>query len=737
MKLVRAEFVLGAMLLFSGGAYAGAGGRQLTIDDIFVTPKLRTHSLESVRWLGRGERFSFLKFDTTKKQQELYVYDPADGKRELVMDASWLIPGGSAAKGETHPFRYSTYQWSPDGREILLTGTMPARRTMTGGNFAVFTVASHAFRLLTDTSAQQTIEKLSPDGSKVGFVRDNNLWVVDVATGKQTQLTFDGSENIINGKFDWVYQEEFEIIDGWQWSPDSRRIAFWRLDQSRVPTFPLVRYSITDPHANIEWEHYPKAGDPNSAVKIGVVNLQDRSTQWLDLGSNPDIYIPRIQWTNDPVLLSVQRLNRRQDTLDLMLANVEDGTIRTVLRETDTAWIDITNDLRFLKRSREFLWTSMRDGYRHLYLYTLDGKLVRELTREAWDVASVAGVDEEDGRVLFTAAAPDPMERQLFTVNLDGTGLRRISDGPGEHEVNVAPDGKAYLDTYSTVNMPPDEMLRWVDGRKPVEFIHNTLGSLREYSLSKVEFFTFKTSDGVSLNGWMLRPPGFDPSRRYPVLMVVYGGPGAQTVLDRWGGSGYLWHQLLAEKGYIVASVDNRGTGARGKTFMQQTHRRLGLQETHDQIEAAKYLGSLPYVDPSRIGIWGWSFGGYMTCMAMTLGADVFKTGVAVAPVTSWRYYDTIYTERYMDTPEHNPDGYRETSPITYADRLKGHFLIIHGTTDDNVHWENTITFVNELIRNNRQFRTMFYPGRNHGIYTDNATRHLYTMMTDFILENL
>ncbi len=722
-------------LLALGIVYRGAaqgGKKQLTVDEIFGSSTLQLKSLTSPQWVDGGKRFSYIETDSATKETNLWLYTVANGARDKIVDVSRL----TAVYGE-RALTISSYEWSPDGRRILLSGSLPARAPKSGGNFGVFTLADSTFRLLTDTAAPQMNIKFSPDGSRIGFVRSNNLYVVDCGTGKETQLTSDGSDEILNGRFDWVYEEEFGIIDGWSWSPDGRRIAYWRLDQSVEPTFPLLWYSRDEANPKIEMTHYPKAGDRNAEVKIGVIDVDAKVTRWVNIGANPDMYIPRIRWTQNPDVLCVERLNRAQDTLDVLLADVAEGTVRTAFSETDTGWIGIRDDLTFLKRSNQFFWTSNRDGNNHIYLYDLDGTLVRQVTRGAWEVTKVVGVDERRDRIFFLATQASPLERQLYSIRFDGTGMRRLTREHGVHDVNFSPEMLLYLDTYSSVTQPTEVSLRTNEGALVADIVRNPPDFLKDYALGEHRFFTFRTSDSVMLNGWMIRPPGFTPGVRYPVLLYVYGGPGSQTVEDSWGGTTYLWHQMFAEHGYIVVSVDNRGTGARGKVFLQQTHLRLGLREVGDQIECARYLTALPFVDASRIGIWGWSFGGYMTCLAMTLGADYFKTGVAVAPVTSWRFYDTIYTERYMSTPGRNPEGYAETSPITYAAKLKGNLLVVHGTTDDNVHWQNTIVFVNELIRDNKQVQTMFYPGRNHGIYGDNATTHLRSLIEQYILEKL
>lgn len=495
---------------------------------------------------------------------------------------------------------------------------------------------------------------------------------------------------------------------------------------------------------------YPKAGDPNSIVRVGLVdaapapggsNGAGATVRWLDIGapadSTQDVYIPRIGWTPDPNVLWVQRLNRLQNKLDLIFFDLESGSSRVALTEASDTWVDIRDDLTFLKKSDRFLWSSEKDGYLHLYIYDLQGNQVSQLTQGKWDVDNLAGVDEQRGVVYFTAGISSPRDRDLYSVRLDGTGFRMITRGQGSHSVNFSPDFRTYRDSYSDANTPTRTALHKSDGTLIRVLSDGRIRALDEYRISPKTFFTFTTTDGVELNGWMIKPHDFDPSKKYPVLMSVYGGPGSQTVRNSWGGADYLWYQMLARKGYMIVSVDNRGTGARGKAFRTVTYKNLGKWETNDQVEAAKYLASLPYVDGSRIGIWGWSYGGYMALMATTVGADVFSAGVSVAPVTNWKFYDSIYTERYMQTPSLNPDGYKDSAPAEHAAKLRGRLLVVHGTSDDNVHWQNTVTMVNELVKAGKQFETAFYPGGMHGIGGGKTRAQLFTKITDFILANL
>ncbi|MBI5472846.1 MAG: S9 family peptidase [Ignavibacteriae bacterium] len=726
------QIIASAIVALSTTINLFAQQKEWTIDDIFASQKFAFKSLPVVQWYDGGKKFSYLETDQATKQRNLHSYDVATGKRETVVDASLLV-----MKAGEKSMRIGSYEWSRDGKFILVTGTLPARRTKSGGAFGVFDVAKKTFRVLSDTSLEQAIIHFSPDAKKVGFVRSNNLFVIDIATGKETQLTFDGSENVLNGKFDWVYEEEFSIIDGWQWSPDSKRIAFWRLDQSNVPTFPLVNYSSDDAHAEVETMRYPKPGDPNSLVRVGIAEIASGRIAWVDLGAAPDIYVTRINWTRNAELLAVQRMNRAQDTLQLLLADAKTGNTRSILTEVDTAWVESeSDDLTFLEDGKHFLWTSYRDGYTHIYLYRLDGTLVRQVTQGNWNAVKIEAVDEKRQLIYYTGTEATPLERHLYRIGFDGTGKKQLTESGSWHSINMSPDHATFIDSYSSFAKPASVVLRRADGTEKDKLVINTTDVFESLPLAKHEFFTMKTSDEVPLNGWMIKPADFDPNKKYPVLMHVYG-VGGQTVVNRWGGHSYLWYQMLAQKGYIIVSVDGRGTGGYDKAFIQVVHRRLGMQSTLDQIEAAKYLGSLPFVDAKRIGIWGWSGGGYSTCMAMMLGAEVFKTGIAVAAVTDFKFYDSIWSERFMDTPEENPEGYKETSVMTHAAKLKGNLLIVHGTTDDNVHWQNAIVLINELIRQNKQVETMFYPGRRHGISGDNATRHLYTLMTRYIFENL
>ncbi len=733
---IRAFFILFLIAFFSLHQPSSAQTRDklLTLEDVFGSGKFSPKGIRGFQWMKDGASYSFLETDTSKKQTEIWTADVVSGRRTKVVDASKLV-----LKEGDPPFAIQNYIWSPGQKQILFTGSLTARAMKSGGNFFLYDIQSKLFKQLTNTEEDQENVKFSPDGKSIGFVRSNNIVVLNLETGKETQLTTDGAEHRLNGHFDWVYEEEFSIIDGWQWSPDGASIAYWQLDETRVPEFPIMDFLPL--HEEINTMRYPKAGDPNSIVRIGVVGVSTGRTTWMDVGapfdSTQDVYIPRIAWVPRTNELMIHRLNRAQNKLDLLIANPKTGASKLILSETEKTWVDIKTDYRFLEHKNAFVWTSERDGFRHFYLYDLEGRLLRQLTQGSWDVEKLASVDEESGTLYFTASVASPLDRGLYAVSLEGSGFRKLLKENGSHTVNFAPGNKYFLDTWSDANTPPQITLRKRDGTLVRVVEEGKMAALDEYRLSTKTFFTFKTSDSVELNGWMIKPPDFDPTKKYPVLMYVYGGPGSQTVTNSWDYGYYAWDQLLAQKGYILVSIDGRGTGARGKEFMSISYLHLGKWETNDQVEGEKYLARLPYVDAARIGIWGWSYGGYMTLMAMTTGTEVFKAGVAVAPVTHWKFYDSIYTERYMLTPKENPKGYEESAPLTRASNLRGKLLEIHGTGDDNVHWQNTVSMISQLIKEGKQFETAFYPGGRHGIGGGKVRLQLFTKITDFILDNL
>ena len=706
----------------------------ITLEDIWAKPTFRAASVPGFDWMKDGRYYAALE------NGSLVQHEVTTGKtlQTLASAAELTLPGADK------PVAVDGYSFNANEQKILFTtGTEPIYRHSSRASYYVFDRASKKLTALS-SGGKQGYATFSPDGKRVAFVRDNNLFVTDLATMAETAVTTNGvKNNLINGSTDWVYEEEFGFAQGFFWSPDSRQIAFYTFDESQVPEYDKQQWGGLYP---TEYRFkYPKAGEKNSVVSVNSYDVASARTTKLDVGPVADQYLPRLMWTQVPNTLSIQRLNRLQNKLEILHGDATTGKTQVVLTDASAAYVDINDDLRYLPGGKQFLFTSEKDGYQHLYLYDMSGRQVRQLTKGDWEISTINGFDSKAGFVYFTSTQGSALQRHLYRVSLQGGNPRRISEaGNGTDVVNLSPDTRYFLNTHSAAGVPAVVSLREGSTGKLVKTLEDNAKlreTLAQYDLGKLEFFTFKTSEGTELNGSMLKPTNFDPAKKYPVLMHVYGGPGSQTVKDDTGAgiafTNYLWHQLLAEKGYIVVSVDNRGTGARGAAFKKSTYANLGKLETIDQGEGAKYLATLPFVDKSRIGIWGWSYGGYMTSLAMTKNPDLFKMGIAVAPVTNWRYYDTVYTERFLKTPQENPAGYDDNSPVQFAQNLKGKFLLVHGTGDDNVHFQNSIAFVDALIKANKDYQTLYYPNRNHGIGGGNTRLHLYRQMTNFVMQNL
>lgn len=775
------SFRLAALLTLCLAFCAAPLSAQVSMQRADTKPRL---SLEQIYASGTFSSDFFRGGQWAESGPVIQYIESEDGATHLVQynletdEETRLIDGSRLRAPDTgRLIQIERYAYSPNGDDVLLyTDSERVWRQNTKGYYYLADLATGEVKAIADRAKGfQMFAKLSPSGDRVAFVRDRNLFVVDLATMTETQLTSDGSEGgIINGTFDWVYEEEFGLRDGWAWSPDGQHIAFFKLDETETRDFEMG--DLRGQYPEQMRFRYPKAGEVNSEVQIGVIDTRaagavryfDTGTWGDGMDSATDVdaeeYIARMGWTPEiggKHRVWMFRLDRDQNDLDLLYGDPDTGALQTVMQESEPTWIDVESDkLTYLPDGEHFVWQTEVSGNKHLELYRNDGQKVGAFTTGAYDVASFHGIDTERG-VLFFSAAKDggPVGQQFYAarVAMDGAAPSapiRITTEPGTHRINLSDDYRYVIHTHSSASSPPTIALEEVVldlGARPSASLRplKTLvdnADLREtlarFDLPTPEFMEVPGEDGVMLNAWMIKPTNFDARAEHPVLMYVYGGPGSQTVQDSWGGQRYLWHSYLAQElGVIVVSVDNRGTGNRGKAFESGTYKQLGVQEAADQQAAARYLAGLPYVDGERIGIWGWSYGGYMTLMSLLVndGPSTFSLGVSVAPVTDWRQYDTIYTERYMSTPQANPDGYRITSPVTYADRLspRQDLLIVHGDADDNVHFQNAVQMVDALIGANKQFDFMMYPGRNHGIYGGTTRLHLFTMITDYIAENL
>jgi dipeptidyl-peptidase-4 len=715
----------------------------LSVQRIYGSPEFRPERFGPARWLARGAAYTTLEPSRENpKSQDLVRYDVASGDRTILVPAARLIPSGDSV-----PLQVEDYSWSDDERQLLLfTNSEPVWRRNTRGDYWVLTLGTGTLRKLGGSRARPStlmFAKFSPDGRRVGYVRENNLYVEEPATGRIVKLTRDGSRTIINGTFDWVYEEELDDRDGWRWSPDGRSIAFWQLNADSVRNFNLI--NTTDSlYARVIPIQYPKAGESNSAARVGTVPALGGPITWFRIPGDPrNNYLARMEWAASSDEVVIEHLNRLQNTTTVFVGDRRSGSVRPVLVDRDSAWVDVVDEIRWLEGGRSFLWESERDGWRHLYRVSRDGRTVTVLTRGDFDVASVAAVDEGTGWLYYTASPENPAERFLYRVRLDGSGqAERVSpaDQPGMHGYDIAPGTAIALHTYSQFGVPPVlELVELPSHRVVRTLVANAQLKSRVAALQKgpAEFFQVDIGDGVKLNGWIMKPIDFHPNRRYPLFFTNYGGPGSQTVLNGWGGSNYLWNLLLTQKGYLVASIDNRGTDMRGRDWRKIVYRRLGVIETQDQANAARAMGRWSFVDSTRMGVFGWSYGGFMSLNGLFQAPDVYRMAIAVAPVTHWTFYDNIYTERYNGLPNENAEGYDKGSPLSYVDQLRGRLLLVHGTGDDNVHYQNAEALVNKLVAANKQFEFMSYPNRNHSIAGGNTTLHLRELLTRFIDETL
>jgi dipeptidyl-peptidase-4 len=714
----------------------------LTIDRIFASRDFAEQRAGTYRWIDGGEGYTALESaPAPAKGRELVRYDTRTGKRTVLVPTSALVPEGSDA-----PLAVENYAWSKDNERLLIfTRSQRVWRQRTRGDYWVLTLADRSLRKLGGGAPPSSLmfAEFSPDGDRVAYVQGNNLYVEDLAGGTVTPLTSDGSTTVINGTFDWAYEEEFDCRQGFRWSPDGTSIAYWQLDASGVGDFFLINdtdslYSRPIP------VQYPKVGTTLSSCRVGTVRVAGGPTTWMNVPGDPrNNYIPRLGWSPDSREVVFQRLNRLQNHLEILAGDPSTGVIRTMFAEQDDAWIDVGDDIQWLTDGKSFTWLSEGDGWRHMSVLGKDGTRRRLLTPGPFDVGKVVRITDRE--VYFIASPDDATRSYLWRVSLTGSpGPERVTPPGrgGTHSYDIAPDGRWAFHTVSSFDAPPTTEVISLPDHKTLRILRDNERLRHALSLLRptpVSFFRVKNREGVDMDGWRILPPDFDSTRRYPVIFHVYGEPASQTVLDRWGGSGGLWHSMLAQNGYVVVSIDNRGTPAlKGRAWRKSVYRKIGIVASADQADAAREIRTWKYVDTTRIGIWGWSGGGSMTLNMMLRAPELYSTGVSVAPVPDQHLYDAIYQERYMGLPDENAEGYEQGSPITYAANLRGNLLIIHGTGDDNVHWQGTERMINALIAANKQFSMFAYPNRSHGIYEGpNTTRHLYTMITNFFLSSM
>jgi len=739
---------------------AQASASRITLDRLFTTPDFREDDLGPVQWFpgSPGGAYTLLvPIDGGAGHgADIVRFDAASGARDILVPAAKLVPHGAS-----DPIDIESYSWSSDGTHALLfTNSRRVWRQNTRGDFWVYDRTTSTLRQLGVGSPPSTLmfAKFSPDGRRVAYVRQHNLYVEDLASGRIVQLTTGGSPTLINGTFDWVYEEELNLRDGFQWSPDGRQIAYWQLDAAGVRDFDLIN-DTDSAYSFVEPVQYPKAGFTNSAGRVGVVSADGGTTRWLAVPGDPrNTYIARMAWAANSAELVLQHLNRLQDTLDVLLADAQTGAVRPVIQEHDSAWVDVDDNVRWIHGGRQFVWVSERDGWRHAYLISRDGHDAKLLTPGNFDLTEpnspfgspfVQAIDTARGRIYYLASPNNATQVYLYSSRLDGTGQpERITPANerGVHRYDISPDARWALHTWSTFETPPTtELIKLPEHTVVRTLVDNARvkATVAALAHTPVEFTrldgTRGGQPGIQYDAWIMKPPAFDSTRHYPILFNLYGAPAQATVLDQWDPFTYLFHLVLAQEGYIIASVDNRGTPApRGRAWRKAIYKRTGVVDVADQTAAALALTQRTYADATRVGVWGWSGGGTMTLNLLFHSPKVYTMGMAVAPVTDQRYYDTIYTERYMGLPQDNADAYRQASPMTFADSLRGRLLIVHGSGDDNVHYQNTEELINALVAANKQFTMMDYPNRTHCICEGrNTSRHLMELLHRYLEENL
>lgn len=750
VKSLLGATVFGAVLTTTGvvsmnTVEAAEDGSKLTVERIYADPSLTGPAPRSVKLSPDGKRATFLKGKEDEQERlDLWEYNLEDNQSRMLVDSADLMPGEENLSDEEKARRermrlFATgiisYYWGDDGKTLLFP---------LGGDIFIYDLtkpADKATKQLTKTDAYETDVKLSPDGKSVSFIRDQDIFMIDIASGKERQLTFDGEGTIKNGMAEFVAQEEMGRLTGYWWSPNSKKVAYLKVDESPVNV--EKRYEINAEDFTVFEQRYPSTGTDNVLIKLGVLDLESGETTWVDTGEETDIYIPRVKWLRDSMRVSYQWQSRDQHTLKLMFADAETGKSHHVLTETSDTWINLTKDLYFLKRHNAFIWSSERSGYRHLYLYDLEGHLINQLTEGEWVVNQFYGINEETGDVYFDANKASPLRQDLYSVPMNGQGeVKKITQKEGVHNVSFAKNMQIFVDYFSATDQPPQVSLRKANGDLVTWLEQNKLDEDHPYyryyqNASKPEFGTIKADDGQEMYYRLYKPTNMVEGKKYPVIVDVYGGPHAQRVTNTWGARNTYWHHMMADRGFVIFSLDNRGSWNRGKKFEDPIYRKLGQVEVADQVKGADFLKSLPYVDDNKIGMFGWSYGGYMTIMSMFKQPDVFKVGVSVAPVTDWNLYDTHYTERYLGHPDTNKEGYKQSNVFPYLDGLEGDLMIIHGMADDNVLFTNSTKVFKALQDANKPFDMMTYPGSKHSIWGQKTRTHLFNTITEYFEKHL
>ena len=713
---------------FSISSTAQNEKKQISLEDIWKNGTFRVKSVPGFNALNDGKRYSQL--DIENGNQVISIYNLANGQKiSSIFDNSVNTFGGKK-------ITVSDYRFSKDEKKIMLLCESENiyRRSVLYRTY-VFDMITQELSLI--NSEKVLHASFSPDASQVAYVLNNNLFVIHLKSASVTQITTDGERNkIINGNCDWVYEEEFEFTQAYQWSPKGNYIAYYRFDESEVPQYTMTVYDSLYP-TPYQYK-YPKAGEKNSKVSIRIYDVKAKRMVIANTGKENDQYIPRIKWTEKDEQLCIYRLNRLQNKLELLLTHAQNGKSNIIYKETNDAYVEVNDNLVFLPDNESFVFSSEKDGYNHLYRWDWKHQFLTQLTDGKYDIEGIVGIDKKKQLIYYSAAKKSALQRKLYVMDWDGNHHQCLTPESGTHSITPCEGYQYFLDKYSRLNEVPVFYLRDAKGRivRTLEDNKALHQKMKEYAMGEIKFIQIPGVHNM-LNAWMITPPDFDSSKKYPVLMYQYSGPGSQMVADKFPVGDYFWHQMLASKGYIIVCADGTGTGFRGEAFKKKTYLQLGKFESEDQIAVAKNIGKLSFVDKERIGIWGWSFGGFMSSTCMFKGGNVFRAGIAVAPVTNWRYYDNIYTERYMRTPAQNAKGYDDNAPEKMVTGLKGKFFLIHGTADDNVHFQNSVMMADQMIQKNVPFEDAYYPNKNHGIGGGNTRLHLYTRMTNFILKNL